>query len=183
MSTFDRPSSLALFLLFGVFLFASSVVRSAQSRLCILAACCPRLESLTRAGKRQRRESVTRVNGVQQQRSCAEMLLDSLEHRILGRICAGWVSYRRDYRGGRERTDRKGGPCWGSRVMPGRLGGISRLRAGSGLRSVGRGVQPGRSSSSDEGGVTYVLVDEEDGNVAPLGVFGEGGFDSRDGRF
>jgi hypothetical protein len=41
----------------------------------------------------------------------------------------------------------------------------------------------GAAAVAREGLVTHVLVDEEDGNVAPLGVFGEGGFDSRDGRF
>jgi hypothetical protein len=31
--------------------------------------------------------------------SCAEMLLDSLEHGILGRVCAGWVSCWRSHQG------------------------------------------------------------------------------------
>lgn len=69
--------------------------------------------------------------------------------------------------------------------MPGRLGGISRLRVGSGLRSVEvdlsmGGAAEGRGRTCEW---TYVLVDEEDGDVAPLGVLGERGFDSRDGCF
>ena len=39
------------------------------------------------------------------------------------------------------------------------------------------------AAAAREGLVTYVLVDEEDGNVAPLGELGEGGFNSRDGCF